>query len=49
MDCEVQMAEARDEQFRLIHGYFSVNMERLWNTMQQYPPQLEEKLKEGKS
>ncbi len=26
---------------RLIHGYFSVNLERLWNTVQQDLPSLE--------
>jgi len=34
---------------RLIHGYFSINLERLWNTVQEDLPHLEEKLKEDKS
>nr|WP_320162253.1 DUF86 domain-containing protein [uncultured Methanoregula sp.] len=34
---------------RLIHGYFSVNLERLWNTVQQDLPYLEEKLKKVRS
>jgi len=29
---------------RLIHGYFSINPERLWNTVQHDLPSLEEKL-----
>jgi uncharacterized protein with HEPN domain len=33
---------------RLIHGYFSVNLERLWNTVQEDLPYLEEKLNAGK-
>jgi uncharacterized protein with HEPN domain len=33
---------------RLIHGYFSVNLERLWNTVQQDLPPLEKLLKEDK-
>lgn len=34
---------------RLIHGYFSVNVERLWNTVKDDLPDLEKKLDEGKS
>jgi len=34
---------------RLIHGYFSVNLERLWNTVRDDLPRLEESLKEDKS
>ncbi len=34
---------------RLIHGYFSVNVERLWNTVKDDLPDLEKKLREGKS
>jgi uncharacterized protein with HEPN domain len=30
---------------RLIHGYFSVNLERLWNTVQEDLPHLEAALK----
>jgi len=30
---------------RLIHGYFSVNLERLWNTVQEDLPRLEAALK----
>jgi len=33
---------------RLIHGYFSVNLERLWNTVRDDLPRLEESLKEDK-
>lgn len=33
---------------RLIHGYFSVNLERLWNTVQQDLPHLEEMLNNKK-
>jgi uncharacterized protein with HEPN domain len=33
---------------RLIHGYFSVNIERLWNTVQEDLPRLEKTLKTGK-
>lgn len=33
---------------RLIHGYFSVNLERLWNTVQQDLPRLESLLREEK-
>ena len=29
---------------RLIHGYFSVNLERLWNTVQTDLPRLEDRL-----
>ena len=29
---------------RLIHGYFSVNLERLWNTVQEDLPRLEDRL-----
>ncbi|MDD5144303.1 DUF86 domain-containing protein [Methanoregula sp.] len=32
---------------RLIHGYFSVNVERLWNTVKDDLPVLEKKLDEG--
>jgi len=32
---------------RLIHGYFSVNLERLWNTVQEDLPHLEELLKDS--
>ena len=34
---------------RLIHGYFSVNLERLWNTVRDDLPDLEKRLKEKKS
>jgi len=34
---------------RLIHGYFSVNLERLWNTVRDDLPDLETKLGERKS
>lgn len=33
---------------RLIHGYFSVNLERLWNTVQQDLPHLEEMINNKK-
>jgi uncharacterized protein with HEPN domain len=34
---------------RLIHGYFSVNLERLWNTVQEDLPHLEAALKKNES
>ncbi len=34
---------------RLIYGYFSVNLERLWNTVQEDLPHLEAALKKNES